>query len=64
MYLSGGLHGADLLGLIILIYSILLVPPIVLFLIGFFLRKKRKEVSKTLYIIAVAYLLIGLSYCL
>ncbi|CAL2088085.1 conserved hypothetical protein [Tenacibaculum sp. 190524A05c] len=54
---------ADYSGIFIIIFVILLVPPLVLAVIGFLLRKKYKEVSVVFYILAVLYLIVGLGLC-
>lgn len=63
MILAGGLDGADLTSLFIVIYSVWLVPPILLGIIGFLCRKRNKEMSKSVYLLAVLYLLVGAGIC-
>lgn len=51
-------------GLIFLVLFILLAPPLILFVVGYLIRKKYERAFKILYLIAILYLLIGLGVCL
>lgn len=58
------LEVGNLSGLVFLIVLIMIGPPIVLAIIGAFLRKKHKQAANVFFILAVLYLLIGLGLCL
>ena len=61
IFLEGGLDGP---GIMILVLSIMLGPPILLSLIGLLLRKNNaKTASKVFFILAVVYLIVGLGMC-
>ncbi len=51
-------------GLLVGILLIFLAPPLLLFVIGFLFRKRNKEISHILYILAVLYLMICFGYFL
>ncbi|TCP25039.1 hypothetical protein EV195_10470 [Tenacibaculum skagerrakense] len=54
---------ADYSGIFVIIFIILLLPPIVLAAIGFLIRKKYKDAATVFYILAVLYLIVGLGIC-
>ena len=54
---------ADYSGIFVIIFVILLLPPIVLAAIGFSIRKKYKDAATVFYILAVLYLIVGLGIC-
>ena len=49
---------ADYSGIFVIIFIILLLPPIVLAVIGFLIRKKYKDAATVFYILAVLYLIV------
>ena len=60
IFLEGGNYG----GIVVIIFMILLGPPVLFGLLGYFYgRKEQKQTSKVFYIIAVVYLVIGLGIC-
>lgn len=50
-------------GLIAFFIAIMLVPPILLIVLGFAIRKKYSTASKVIFILAGLYLVIGLGIC-
>jgi len=58
------LEVGNLDGLVVFLFSIMLGPPILLFIGGIFARKKSKmKTAKVLFILAGVYLLVGLGIC-
>lgn len=57
------LEVGNLDGLVIIFVSIMVIPPIILTIIGFSIRKNYKKGALVLYILAAIYLLIGLGIC-
>jgi len=55
--------GNQYLILALVIILLILSPAIILCIIGFSLRRKKPKTSKTLFIIAGVYLLIGIGLC-
>lgn len=54
----------DELGAIILIFLFIMFgPPVILTIIGFAIKSKKKKAAKILFILAAVYLLIGLGIC-
>ena len=60
MFLEPNFNGP---GIIILILSILLGPPLVLSLIALALRKNYPKVATVFVLLAVLYLIVGLGMC-
>ena len=50
-------------GLITLIITIMIGPPILLTIIGFLVKKKWPKMGKVFFILGGLYLLIGLGFC-
>ncbi|MEP3210908.1 MAG: hypothetical protein ABJN95_17100 [Maribacter sp.] len=61
LFNQGNANGYLILAIVVIL--LLLSPAIVLCIIGLVLRKKKPKTSKTLFIIAGVYLLIGLGIC-
>ena len=57
------LEVGNLDGLVVILVSIMVIPPIILTIIGFSIRKNYKKTALVLYILAALYLLIGLGIC-
>ena len=53
----------DLSGLFLIIGLIMFGPPILLTIIGLFIRKKKRQIAKVLFIFAAVYLIISLGIC-
>ena len=60
MFLEPNFNGP---GIVILIFSILLGPPLVLSLIALALRKNYPKVATAFVLLAVLYLIVGLGMC-
>lgn len=50
-------------GLIVIILAIMFGPPLLLFFIGYALRKTNEKAKKVFYILAIVYLILGLGIC-
>jgi len=50
-------------GLLALIVSIMIVPPVILAIIGFCIKKNYPKTATALFILAVVYLIAGLGIC-
>jgi hypothetical protein len=61
MILAENLNG--LWVLILLIWGAMIVPPLILFIIGFRVRKRNPSRAKVFFIMAVIYLIIGGGIC-
>ena len=57
------LEGGNYAGVFFMVIAIMIVPPIILSLIGFAIRKAYPDASKVLYILSAIYLIIGLGFC-
>ncbi|WP_396170914.1 hypothetical protein [Flavobacterium sp.] len=57
------LEVGNLDGLVVLLFLIMLAPPIILTIIGFAVRKNNPITAKVLFILAALYLVIGLGIC-
>ncbi|WP_299622619.1 hypothetical protein [uncultured Tenacibaculum sp.] len=57
------LEVGDLSGLFAIIILVMFGPPLLLIIIGASIRKKNKDISTVLFILAAFYLLVGLGLC-
>ncbi|GEL10425.1 hypothetical protein SAMN05192550_0536 [Flavobacterium glycines] len=53
----------DFGGIIVIMIMIMVVPPILLSIIGFAMKKDKPRTAKVFFILAALYLLIGLGIC-
>lgn len=57
------LEGGNFMGLIILMIFAMVGFPLILFIIGLILLKKKPKTAKILFIIGAIYLIIGIGIC-
>lgn len=57
------LEVGNLNGLVIFLVCIMIIPPILLTTIGFFVKRNYPNTAKALFILATVYLIIGLGIC-
>lgn len=50
-------------GLVIILFAMMLVPPILLSIIALAIRKSKPKAAKILFILAVVYLIVSLGIC-
>lgn len=53
----------NLTGLFVFIFTIMFGPPLLLFLLGLYVRKENKRNSNWVFAVALVYLLVGLGLC-
>ncbi|SFW64855.1 hypothetical protein SAMN02927921_02982 [Sinomicrobium oceani] len=53
----------DFTGVVVFLFSLMLGPPIILFIIGLAMFQKYRKAAKILFILGGVYLLIGLGIC-
>ncbi|WP_268224994.1 hypothetical protein [Sinomicrobium oceani] len=53
----------DFTGVVVFLFSLMLGPPIILFIIGLAMFRKYRKAAKILFILGGVYLLIGLGIC-
>nr|WP_294927468.1 hypothetical protein [uncultured Flavobacterium sp.] len=57
------LEVGNLDGLVAILFSIMLGPPVLLTIIGFAVKRNNPKTAKVLFILGAVYLLIGLGIC-